>query len=238
MSRRVIVYGDIHGCLDELKGLRKNLDLKDNDIEISVGDFINKGPRSIDTLRYIKKNGILSVLGNNEEKLLKYYKKYKKDGKKVLNKLKDIEKEIVLNFKKDDIEFLNSLPYFIKISDLTVVHGGIKRGLKLDNKLDSNEKKSLTTIRYYNKNFEMIPYSNFEDRYKFWSEVYDGRDGFVVYGHQAERYIRVDKFAIGLDTSCVYGGALSAIVFDKCKDTIDTKKYRLYQQPALKSYFC
>jgi bis(5'-nucleosyl)-tetraphosphatase (symmetrical) len=237
MQRRVIVYGDIHGCLDELKALRDKVMATKDDIEISVGDLLNKGPHSLETLRYIKNNNILSVIGNNEDKLLKFYNKYKKNGKSALSKLRDFEKEIILNITKDDIDFLESLPYYIKISDLTVVHAGIKRGLKLSKKMSQEDKKSLTSIRFYNKNYEMIPYSNFDDRYKFWSEVYDGSEGFVVYGHQAERYIRVDKFALGLDTSCVYGGALSAAVFYKKGDVVDINKYEIHQQRAFKSYF-
>ena len=48
--KRVIIYGDIHGCLDEFVELRKKIGVKKEDIEISTGDFLNKGPNSVKTL--------------------------------------------------------------------------------------------------------------------------------------------------------------------------------------------
>ena len=84
---RIIVYGDIHGCLDELKQLRASINPKKSDIEISVGDFLNKGPDSIKTLRYLKKKNILSVRGNNESKIIRLHELYLKKGEKCFDNL-------------------------------------------------------------------------------------------------------------------------------------------------------
>ena len=40
---RLIVYGDIHGCFDELIQLRNSLNIQNGDIETCVGDVITKG---------------------------------------------------------------------------------------------------------------------------------------------------------------------------------------------------
>ena len=69
---RLIVYGDIHGCFDEYVDLRNSLDIQSGDIEACVGDILTKGKDSLKTLRYIQKNNIQSVLGNHEDKLLRY----------------------------------------------------------------------------------------------------------------------------------------------------------------------
>ena len=51
----------------------------------------------------------------------------------------------------------------------------------------------------------------------YWAEVYDGRFGHVLFGHDARpnepapvRY----PHATGLDLGCVYGGALAAVVLE------------------------
>ncbi len=231
MSRSLVVYGDIHGCLSEFKALRKKVKLKKGDIEVVVGDLLNKGPQNLEVLRYIMKNKILTVRGNNEEKILKLYKMYKEDDT-VLEDVKPWEAQILKNIKKSEIKFLKSLPYFIKIKGITIVHGGIPRGVNLK-KLSKSDKKQLTLLRFYNKKLEPIPWHDFDGRYKFWSEIYDGREGFVVFGHHPFKKPKVEKYAVGIDTGCVYGGRLTAIKF---KD-FDTKSYKLFSVKARKKYF-
>lgn len=233
----IIVYGDIHGCLDEFKALRKKLNITKKDKEIVVGDFLNKGPKSLQTLKYLIENSINSVMGNNEEKILTLHSKYQKDGKKALSKMKSWESEIVENITSNDIKFLETLPYFIKIENITVVHGGIPLDLNLEGELTKADEKQITLLRYYNKKLCPITWSDFEGRYKFWSELYDGRDGFVVFGHHPFDEPKIDKYSVGIDTGCVYGRALHAVRFTKKKNgKFDTKKYKLLKQDAKKNY--
>ena len=48
----------------------------------------------------------------------------------------------------------------------------------------------------------------------FWAEVYDGRIGTIVFGHEAFADTRLFPHAIGIDTGCVYGNKLTAVVYD------------------------
>ena len=236
--KSIVVYGDIHGCLDEFKALRDKVNLQADDIEVLVGDFLNKGPFSIETLQYIKKHDILSVIGNNEAKIIKLYKRYLKEGKKYLEDIKAHEKDTILKITKKEIQYLESLPYFLKFSNLTIVHGGIMENTILDEELDSKTKKQITLLRYLNKNLEPIPWDDFDGRYKFWSELYDGREGFIVFGHHPFDEPKIDEFAIGIDTGCVYGGKLTAAKF-KVKDSgeVDTKNYKLISVDAKRDYW-
>ena len=68
----LIVYGDIHGCYYNFTSLRKKINPKKNDIEVCVGDIITKGEDSIKVLKYLQKSNIKSVLGNHEDKLVRY----------------------------------------------------------------------------------------------------------------------------------------------------------------------
>jgi hypothetical protein len=55
----------------------------------------------------------------------------------------------------------------------------------------------------------------------FWADAYDGRFGYVYYGHEAwtednpEGLPRISDHAAGLDTGCVLGHFLSAVVLEK-----------------------
>ena len=233
----MIVYGDIHGCLYEFGELRKKVQASKDDIEISVGDFLNKGPYSLNTLRYLNYHDILSVMGNNEAKIIKLYHKYQKEGKPYLKTLRKADKKTLLELEEKDIIYLESLPYYLKIDTLTIVHGGVINGMKLSPNMSDGENKLLTQLRFFNKAQEPIPYDDFESRETFWSEEYDGKEGFVIFGHHPFPEVKIDKYAIGIDTGCVYGGALTAIVFDYHDKKIDTSDYTLHQMPATHNHF-
>ncbi len=235
--KRVIIYGDIHGCLDELKQLREKLDIQKEDIEISVGDILNKGPcLAHDMICYMQEHHIDVVMGNNEAKAIKQYKKYRKEGAAYLQSLRPFESATVLSLREADAAFLERLPYFLRLGNLTVIHGGLTPGMALD-KLDDAGKKELTLVRYLDKKLEPIPWSDTENRYKFWTEVYDGREGFVVAGHHPFPEPKIDKYAMDIDTGCVYGGKLTAAVFEMKKEKVDTKSLRLVSQKAARDYW-
>lgn len=69
--KRLIVYGDVHGCLDEFKELRHKITPRPNDIEVSLGDIINKGPHSKELIEYFMLHKILLITGNHEDKILR-----------------------------------------------------------------------------------------------------------------------------------------------------------------------
>lgn len=65
---RDFVCGDIHGCFDELDAaLRAARFDTACDRLISVGDLIDRGPRSHDALRYLREPWLHAVMGNHEQ---------------------------------------------------------------------------------------------------------------------------------------------------------------------------
>lgn len=76
--------GDIQGCFASLEALlvRCNVDLK-NDRLWLVGDLVNRGPRSLETLRFVRDLGsaAITVLGNHDLYLLMVAEGFGKRGK-------------------------------------------------------------------------------------------------------------------------------------------------------------
>ncbi len=235
--KRVIVYGDIHGCLDELRLLREKLAVTPQDLEISVGDILNKGPwLGHEMIRYVQEHRIAVVVGNNEEKAAKQYKKYKKEGVSFLKTLRPFEIATVMSLQESDYRFLKSLPYFMKVKNLTILHGGLKPGMQLE-KLTQTEKKELTLIRYFDKSLNPIPWHDKENRYCFWAEVYDGTQGFIVSGHHPFEEPKICEHAVDIDTGCVYGGKLTAAVFPVNEKRVETENVTFVSEKAKRDYW-
>ena len=67
--------GDIQGCYDELQDLLKVIKFSTSDQLWFAGDLVNRGPKSLETLRFIKDLGpqAIVVLGNHDLHLLAIY---------------------------------------------------------------------------------------------------------------------------------------------------------------------
>jgi len=220
---KVIIYGDIHGCYKEFVDLRKEISPLGVDVEICVGDIITRGKDSIKTLRYIQKNNLKSVVGNHENKIIRYLK-HEKSGVKNPIELDQDEKKIVRELSVRDIDFMNSMPLFMKFGMVTVLHAGVQNHFKLDS-LSKEEKSKVLRLRYIANDDKFIPFGEEDNNSVFWSEAYDGKQGFIVYGHQTFEEVKVDKYSLGIDTGCVYGNKLSAVVFP---DANNVENYSIY----------
>lgn len=79
------IVGDVHGCLDELQEMMRRLGYRpdgshpEGRMLVSVGDMVDRGPRSLDTLEFaldlVDSGRLLMVQGNHENKLLRYLRK-------------------------------------------------------------------------------------------------------------------------------------------------------------------
>lgn len=67
--------GDIQGCYDELQALLKHIDFTETDRLWLAGDLVNRGPKSLETLRFLYsiRDRVVVTLGNHDLHMLAVY---------------------------------------------------------------------------------------------------------------------------------------------------------------------
>jgi len=117
------VVGDLQGCLDCLKSLLDKLDFDSkNDHLWCAGDLVNRGPSSLETLRFCKSLGknFRTVLGNHDLSLLAIASGAKKPSRK------DTIQEILTASDRDELlAWLQAQPLMLRSGVYTIVHAGI-----------------------------------------------------------------------------------------------------------------
>lgn len=227
---RTIIVGDIHGCADELGDLLDLVALEPADQLICVGDLIGRGPHPHRTLRVARQAGAKAVRGNHEEHFLR--SRQGKTGRSrppSPNERRRLEHAARLD--GDDWAFLEALPWYLELPehDAVVVHAGLEPGVPIDNQ----QPRVLITLRTLTEQGE--PSAKREGIP--WASRYEGPP-HVVFGHHALPEPQIHPWATGLDTGCVYGGRLTALVLDESAavPVAEDRLAAVHSVPARRTY--
>ncbi|MEM1416667.1 MAG: metallophosphoesterase [Myxococcota bacterium] len=210
---RTLVIGDVHGCRAELEALLAAIAFDPaGDRLVLVGDVVAKGPDSAGAVRVAREGGAEAVCGNHDARCLGWFRALR--AGEAPPKLGPAHRKACHELEAEDWAWLDAQPALRRYDDavperdLLVVHGG------LDPYRDPEElaaeapdlvmnARSLSTEGVLTKRIEGMP----------WGAAWPGPE-LVVYGHDAVRGLQRHPHAFGLDTGCVYGGQLTAAVFE------------------------
>lgn len=121
----VYAIGDLQGCFDQLEKLLNEMAFDaDRDRLWFVGDLVNRGPKSLQTLRFIKSLGerAVSVLGNHDLSLLAIAAGH------VRKRRRDTVDDILQADDRDELlDWLRNRPLLHHDTDLgyTMIHAGL-----------------------------------------------------------------------------------------------------------------
>ena len=120
------VIGDVQGCHSELLKLLEKIDFNENlDRLWFVGDLVNRGPSSLQTLRFVKdlNDTCITVLGNHELHLLAIA-----NGQEQYKHSSDtIDEILAANDREELLHWLRHLPLLHEDKELgyLMVHAGL-----------------------------------------------------------------------------------------------------------------
>jgi bis(5'-nucleosyl)-tetraphosphatase (symmetrical) len=249
--------GDIQGCCDELRALLARIGFSaDRDRLWLVGDLVNRGPRSLDVLRYVRALGdnAIVVLGNHDLHLLAVA-----CGCRTARRSDTLDEILRAPDRDALLEWLATRPLAHFEAGNLLLHAGVvpqwttETTLELAREVEfalRNDPRHLFDHMYGDLPDHWSPELAGTDRLRFainvltrmrlctsdgridlrlkgkppkpgspwlpWFDVQSRRtrDVRVVFGHWSALGLVLRADVIGLDSGCVWGGALTAVDLD------------------------
>jgi len=188
--------------------------------------------------------GAEAVCGNHDNKLLRRAKHMarERNNPEYVNPMKPCEDQetTLSNLGDAELAWLSSLPYHIKLDQFNAVvaHAGVVPGVPLVRQRD----EAFMMVRYVDKDngkmkHMVMPGYLKPENVDYWADKFDS--GFdVIFGHNVVGLENIKVWentnggrCFGIDTGCVFGGRLSALVMRE-----RGVPYEVVQVDALKVY--
>ncbi len=236
------IFTDIHGCLDELMALFKLAGITNSDTVISAGDMVDRGPNSAGVVEFLYRRSLraptVSVMGNHDYK----HKKYRvalRENSKLAAELAAKRPEMARiheSLSADAAAWMDSshYSYVDQSARFSIVHGGITPHMKgLPTEHGRKSDPLVMYVRYIGSEGQMLRLGEERPDSRYWADIYDGRFGHVIFGHQAFTDSEAPvtfPHATGLDLGCCFGGRLACLKFtdDGGRDSYTVKAYSEY----------
>jgi serine/threonine protein phosphatase 1 len=191
------IVGDVHGCLHTFQKMLEHWD-PDTQRLIQVGDLVDRGNFIVETVAYAREllskypDLVTFVLGNHEEEVLTLVMSGENEqwfgsmGGETITQYKKAKKPI-----REDAAWFANLPLYYEDDVVHVSHAGISAYAE-----DPYTRESLTWHRSEIKNIHKTQVYGHTPLFDF----------IPTYDPATRSY--------DIDTACVYGGKLTALVLD------------------------
>jgi serine/threonine protein phosphatase 1 len=223
----VAIIGDIHGCYFTLVELYKKILIAYPNIPVyTVGDLVDRGNHSFETVSFVIENHVFFTPGNHDYMFYHFFK----DPSSVFARswffngnettLESYENREIEMFQH--IEFIKNSPLYFNIPDCFISHAGIS--IQYDKFLPNNYKDNIDILD------QLIMNDLRSERGILWT-----RDPLLdigklqVVGHTKQQEITLveDSHSVYIDTGACVGNKLSAIIVHESNiiETIDEKTH-------------
>jgi hypothetical protein len=191
---------------------------------VFVGDLVMRGPDPLGTLALLRQLGARAVRGNHEQKLL--------EGREG-GRLGAQHQRVASELGEEDWRAIEAMPLWLDLPEhgVRVVHAGVLPGRPVE----TTPAEVLLTIRTIDEDDR---WTDKRDAGVPWGTAYAGPP-HVVFGHNARSEPQFHAWATGIDTACVYGGRLTALVLDPGEPMPhgEAARAKLVSVPAARRYY-
>ena len=217
---RGMIIGDVHGCIDELRDLLTTHGK--NRQPIFVGDLVAKGPDSQAVVQLAREADAPCVRGNHEGHVLRW--RAERKVKRPKAPLRPEHQQVVDTLREPDWAYLEALPCFVRLPqwNTIVVHAGMVPGVPPE----SQREYDMMNMRAIADDGTAVKQRSQGDP---WAHLWRGPE-HLVFGHDAVTGLQEHEFATGLDTGCVYGHALSALLMPE-REIVSVPAAKMYCDP-------
>jgi serine/threonine protein phosphatase 1 len=205
---KTLIVGDIHGCWDEFQALLDEAALGADDQIVSVGDMVDRGLHSPRVLAFFRDTpNARAIMGNHERKHVRAAQ----------GETNAAASQIIAGMQFGEaypaaLEYMATLPHYLRLPEVDIVHGFFEPGVALE--------KQRTTVIVGTMSGE----NHLKALEQPWYTLYDGDKPLVV-GHRNYLgapvpllYPNMESPRVyGLDTGCVYGGALCGLLLPEMR---------------------
>jgi len=217
----IAVISDIHGCVNTLKKLVKEIRKKYPEIPLySVGDLVDRGKFGFDVIEYIVNNKINFVPGNHEYMFYYFMKDPFSDMGR--NWLYNGYETTLLSYdghhnKLDKhLKLIKEAPMYFNLEDCFISHAGIS--IDFEDDIIKNGKLDISSLD------KIIMENLLSENSIVWTRnelVNLGK--LQIVGHTRKEEIQFDKksHTLYIDTSAYAGNKLTAVIIDK-NEMVDT----------------
>lgn len=135
-SRRIII-GDVHGHYDGLMLLLDTVEPNDADQVYFLGDLIDRGPKSAQVVDFVRENDYRCLLGNHEQMAIEAFPNGEVEGPALQAWLQSGGRATLASYEDpvmmmEHLEWFQSLPHYLDLGDLWLVHAGVHPGMPID----------------------------------------------------------------------------------------------------------
>lgn len=137
MKQRRIIIGDLHGHYDGLMALLELIAPGKKDMVYFLGDLIDRGPKSSQVVDFVRNSHYKCILGNHEQMMIEalldkdgkngaWHAWFYSGGSKTVESYRETE---IMPY--DDLEWMRSLPLYLDLGDVWLVHAGVNPKLPI-----------------------------------------------------------------------------------------------------------
>lgn len=212
---RVIIIGDVHGCYKALMNLLSKISFKpEKDKIIFLGDLIDRGDESYEVFQYVKSlkeqmgDRCIILMGNHEHMFLNNHLSWYYNGAfSTIESFKNHDADI--DDYKDFIK--ENMIFYYKDDNIQCCHAGLEDEIEKSDEYELIWNRDAFKLGLYDGKTTIVGHTPVKNPCRTYKQE-NGIGDMEIYRYN-KKYDYPEIGLINIDTGCVFGKHLSAMIY-------------------------